>query len=117
MNKTWATFQDLFTAAHETYESLTAQGGGYHGANHVQTQETEKFYNETANAFANLAMAATSDKELILTFTNTNSTLTSQLSAISKRSTDSNTTCPTPQNQQQQHQYTRAPPRHCHGQR
>jgi hypothetical protein len=40
MNKTWATFQDLFTAAHETYTSLAAQAGGYHGANHVQTQET-----------------------------------------------------------------------------
>jgi hypothetical protein len=62
MNKTWATFQDLFTAAHETYEELTAQAGGYHGANHVQTQETEKFYNETADAFANLAMVATTDK-------------------------------------------------------
>jgi hypothetical protein len=35
MNKTWVTFQDLFTAAHETYESLTALAGGYHGANHV----------------------------------------------------------------------------------
>jgi hypothetical protein len=62
MNKTWATFQDLFTAARETYESLTAQAGGYHGANHVQTQETEKFYNKTADAFASLAMAATADK-------------------------------------------------------
>jgi hypothetical protein len=84
MNNTWATFQDLFTAAHETYESLTAQVGGYHGANHVQTQEMEKFYNEMADAFANLAMAATSDKELLLTLTNTNSTLTSQLSAKDK---------------------------------
>jgi hypothetical protein len=55
MNKTWATFQDLFTAAHEIYESLTVQAG-------VQTQETEKFYNETADAFTNLAMAATAEK-------------------------------------------------------
>jgi hypothetical protein len=62
MNKTWATFQDLFTAAHETYESLTAQTGGYHGAHHTQTQQTEKFHNETADAFGNLAMAATADK-------------------------------------------------------
>jgi hypothetical protein len=84
MNKTWATFQDLFTAAHETYESLTAQAGGYHGANHVQTQETEKYYNETADAFSNLSMAATSDKEMLLTLTNKNSTLTSQLSAKNK---------------------------------
>jgi hypothetical protein len=36
MNKTWANFQDMFTQAHETYESLTAQAGGYHGANMVQ---------------------------------------------------------------------------------
>jgi hypothetical protein len=62
MNKTWANFQDMFMEAHETYESLTAQAGGYHGANHVQAQETEKLYNETADTFANLAMAATSDK-------------------------------------------------------
>jgi hypothetical protein len=62
MNKNWATFQDLSTAAHETYESLTAHTGGSHGENHVQMQETEKFYNETAEAFANLAMAATADK-------------------------------------------------------
>jgi hypothetical protein len=81
MNTTWATFQDLFTAAHETYESLTAHAGGYHGANHVHTQETEKFYNKTADAFVNLAMAETADKELIITLTNTKSTLTSQLSA------------------------------------
>jgi hypothetical protein len=79
-NKTWAAFQDLFTAAHETYESFTAQAG----ANHVQTQGTEKFYNKTADAFANLAMAETADKELLLTLTNTNSTLTSQLSEKDK---------------------------------
>jgi uncharacterized membrane-anchored protein YhcB (DUF1043 family) len=84
MNKTWDTFQDLFTAAHGTYESLTTQVEGCHGANHVQTQETEKFYNETADAFANLAMAATADKELLITLANSNSTLTSQLSAKDK---------------------------------
>jgi hypothetical protein len=62
MNKTWATFQDLFTAERETYESLNAQAGGYHGANQVQMQETEKFYKGTADAFTNLVMAATEDK-------------------------------------------------------
>jgi hypothetical protein len=40
MNKTWVNFQDMFTSAHETYETLTAQAGGYHGANNVQAQET-----------------------------------------------------------------------------
>jgi hypothetical protein len=62
MNKTWVNFQDIFTSAHETYETLTAHAGGYHGANNVQAQETEEIYNETAEAFANLVMAATADK-------------------------------------------------------
>jgi hypothetical protein len=79
MNKTWVNSQDMFTSAHDTYEALTVQAGGYHGANNVQAQETEKFYNETAEAFANLAMAATADKDLLSTLTNTNSTLTNQL--------------------------------------
>jgi hypothetical protein len=46
MKKTWVNFQDMFTSAHDTYEALTAQTGGYHGTNNVQAQETEKFYNE-----------------------------------------------------------------------
>jgi hypothetical protein len=71
MNKKWVNFQDMFT-------SLTAQAGGYHGAINVQAQETGKFYNETAEAFANLDMAETADKELLSTLTNTNSTLTGQ---------------------------------------
>jgi hypothetical protein len=84
MNNTWANFQDMFTSAHETYESFTAQAGGYHGINHVQAQETEKFYNETTDASANLPMAATADKEILCTLTNTNSTLTSQLATNDK---------------------------------
>jgi hypothetical protein len=84
MNKTWVNFQDMFTSAHKTYETLTVQAGGYHGANNVQAQETEFFYNETAKAFANLAMAATADKELLSTLTNTNSTLTNQLATKDK---------------------------------
>jgi hypothetical protein len=79
MKKTWVNFEDMFTAAHETYETLSAQSGGYHGANNVQAQETDFFYNETAEAFANLAMVATADKDLLFTLTNTNSTLTNQL--------------------------------------
>jgi hypothetical protein len=84
MNKIWANFQDMLTSAHETYESLMAQEGGYHVANHVQAQETEKFYNETTYAFSNLVMAATADKELLFTLTNTNSTLTSQIATKDK---------------------------------
>jgi hypothetical protein len=84
MNKTWVNFQDMFTSAHETYETLTAHTGGYHGANNVQAQETDFFYNETAEAFSNLAMAATADKDLLSTLTNTNSTLTNQLATKDK---------------------------------
>jgi hypothetical protein len=36
MNKTWTNFQDMFTQAHEIYESLAAHIGGYHGANMAQ---------------------------------------------------------------------------------
>jgi hypothetical protein len=79
MNKTWVNCKDMFTSSNDTYEALTAHAGGYHGANNVQAQEKEKFYNETAEAFANLAMAATADKDLLSTLTNTNSTLTNQL--------------------------------------
>jgi hypothetical protein len=39
MNKTWVNFQDMLTSAHETYETLTTQVGGYRGANNVQAQE------------------------------------------------------------------------------
>jgi hypothetical protein len=79
MNKTWVNSQDMFTSAHDTYEGLTSQAGGYHGANNVQAQETEKLYNETAEAFANLAMAATADKDMLSTLTKKNSTLTNQI--------------------------------------
>jgi hypothetical protein len=44
----------------------------------------EKFYNETAEAFANLEMAAIADKDLLSTLTNTNSTLTNQLTTKEK---------------------------------
>jgi hypothetical protein len=84
MNKTWVNFQDMFNSAHETYETLAAQSGGYHGANNVQAQETDFLNNETAEAFANLAMAATADKDLLSTSTNTNSTLTNQLATKDK---------------------------------
>jgi hypothetical protein len=84
MNNTWVNFQDMFTAAHETYETLTAQSVGYHGANNAQTQETEKFYNEMAEAFAKLEMPAMVDKYLLSTLTNTNSTFSGQLAAKDK---------------------------------
>jgi hypothetical protein len=85
MNKTWVKSQDMFTSAHDTYEVITAYTGGYHGANNAKAQETEKFYNETAEAFANLEMEATADKDLLSTLTNTNSTLTNQLATKAQK--------------------------------
>jgi hypothetical protein len=82
-NKTDAHFQTMFTQAHETYESLTAQAGGYHGAtnayNIAPMTQSESFYTETADAFANLAMAAMADKDLISTLTTINTALTAIL--------------------------------------
>jgi hypothetical protein len=74
----------MFTSAHGTYESLTAHAGGYHGANNLQMQETEKLYNETSDAFTNIAMTATSDKERLSKLTTTNFTLTGQLAEKDK---------------------------------
>jgi hypothetical protein len=87
MNKTWANFQDMFTQAHETYKSLIAQRWvpwckhGPDGELQCCTQHTqsESFYTETADAFDNLAIAATSDKYLLSTLTSTNTALTGQL--------------------------------------
>jgi hypothetical protein len=79
-NKIWAHFQTMFTQAHATYESLTAQAGGCHGANNAYNiapmTQSESFYTDTADAFANLAMAATADKDLLSTLTTTNAALT-----------------------------------------
>jgi hypothetical protein len=70
----------MFTQAHDTYISLTAQTGGYHGANNAYKitpiTHSESFYNETADAFANLVMAATADKDLLSTPTTINAALT-----------------------------------------
>jgi hypothetical protein len=78
--KTWDHFQTMFTQAHETYESLTAQAGGYHGANNAYNiapiTQSESFYTETADAFANISMAVTADKDLLSTITTTNAALT-----------------------------------------
>jgi hypothetical protein len=71
------------------YEYLTAQAGWYHGANVAHTNayntapnaQAESSYTETADTFANLAMAATADKDLLTTSTSTNAALTEQLAA------------------------------------
>jgi hypothetical protein len=70
----------MFAQSHETYESFTTQAGGYHGANNVYsmapTAQSESFYAETADAFVNLSMVATADKDLLSTLTSTNANLT-----------------------------------------
>jgi hypothetical protein len=89
MNKTRSRFQTMFYPAHETCESLTAQSGGYHGANLAQAgnyngihnTQSESFYTKTADAFANLVMSATVDKDLLTTLTSNNVALTGQLAA------------------------------------
>jgi hypothetical protein len=77
MNKMWTNFQDMFTQAHETYESLTEQVGGYQGANMAQAgyynaainTQSDSFYTEKDDAFAKPAMAAMADKDLLTTLT------------------------------------------------
>jgi hypothetical protein len=64
------------------YESLMAQSGGHQGANRAQaghynaapTTQRESFYIKTADAFANLAMAATTYTDLISTLNSTQPT-------------------------------------------
>jgi hypothetical protein len=104
-HKTWAHFQTMFAQAHETYESLTTQAGGYLCANNAYimapTAQSESFYSETADALANLAMAATADKYLLSTLTSTNTTSTGILrekdiliSALQAQLRNSNTANP-----------------------
>jgi hypothetical protein len=53
-----------------------AQAGYYNTAPNTQS---DSFYTETVDSFANLAMAATADKDLIPTLTSTNAAFTGQL--------------------------------------
>jgi hypothetical protein len=86
-NNMWANFQDMFTQAHEIYKSLTVQAGGYNRVNLAHAghynappnAQAESFYTETADAFANLAMAATADKDLLSTLATTNAAVAGQL--------------------------------------
>jgi hypothetical protein len=47
--------------------------------NTAPTPQAESFYTDMVDAFANLTMAATADKDLLSTLTSTNATLTDQL--------------------------------------
>ena len=77
---TWDTFKTHFALAHEDNRLIqqhTTQGGGFHQANNAM----DAFVTETAGAFANLATAAASDRDVLKTLTNTNNDLLQQLAA------------------------------------
>jgi hypothetical protein len=80
LNQTWDIFKTHFALAHEDNRLIqqhTTQGGGYHQANNAM----DAFVTETAEAFANLATAAASDREILKTLTTTNNELLQQLTA------------------------------------
>ena len=80
LEQTWDNFKTHFALAHEDNRLLqqhTTQGGGYHQANNAM----DSFVTETAEAFANLATAAASDREVLKTLTTTNNELLKKLTA------------------------------------
>jgi hypothetical protein len=80
VDHTWDNFKIHFAIAHEDnrlVQQHTTQGGGYHTANNAM----DSFVTDTAEAFANLATAAASDRDVLRTLTNTNNDLLQQLSA------------------------------------
>lgn len=72
--KTWANFKTHFTKAHQDWchSQGTTQTTGYHGANNAM----DSFVNDTADAFANLATATASDRQMLADLTATNKELT-----------------------------------------
>ncbi len=77
---TWHNFKTHFALAHEDnrlVQQHTTQGGGFHQANNAM----DAFVTDTAEAFANLATAAASDRDVLRTLTNTNNDLLKQLAA------------------------------------
>jgi hypothetical protein len=73
-HKTWANFKVHFTEAHQDWRLLqgTTQTAGYHGANNAM----HSFVTDTADAFANLATATASDRQMLTDLTATNKELT-----------------------------------------
>jgi hypothetical protein len=72
--KTLARFKVHFTKAHHDWRLAqgTTQTEGYHGANNAM----DSFVNNTADAFANLAMATASNRQMLANLTATNKELT-----------------------------------------
>jgi hypothetical protein len=79
IDKTWAAFKEHFAKAHHDLRLAqgTTQEGGYHSANNAM----DSFVNETADAFANLATATASDRQMLADLTAINKELTTQLAA------------------------------------
>jgi hypothetical protein len=72
------TFKTGFATPHQELRKsqITAQGAGFHTANSITFDEIQT---QTANAIANLATAAASDRSAVSALMNTNSTLTEAL--------------------------------------
>jgi hypothetical protein len=79
-DKKWNNLELHFTRAHKTYclTRNTAIGAGYNMANAATTE----FQQDTVEAIANLVNAAATDKGMIDTIKNTNTTLTTHLSEV-----------------------------------
>ena len=73
-DKTWACFKVHFTEAHQDWRLTqgTTQTAGYYGANNAM----DSFVNDTADAFANLATATASDRQMLSDLTASNKALT-----------------------------------------
>jgi hypothetical protein len=75
----WANFKIDFAEAHQDLRLTqgTSQEGAFYSANNTM----DSFVNETADAFANLATATASDRQMLANLTAINKELTTQLAA------------------------------------
>jgi hypothetical protein len=90
VEKGWNNLKIHFTRAHKTYRLTknTAVGAGYNMANAATTALQQ----DTFEAIANLANAATTYKGMIDTLTKTNATLMAQIATLSEQVRRLNTT-------------------------
>jgi hypothetical protein len=81
-DQTWAIFKTSFAEAHQDLRLATGttQTSGYHSAN----QAMDTFVTDTADAFANLATATTSDRQMLADLTASNKKLTEQIAEKDK---------------------------------
>jgi hypothetical protein len=81
--KTWAQFKIDLAAAHREFRlaNQTSQQSGFHSASMMIEQSRDDSMQETAEAIAQLATAAVSDRGTVATLTTTNAKLANQLEA------------------------------------